>query len=75
MPEVAKIGVSGLVQLSVVIAKNGIVRHIDVINGPPPLVPPIVEGVGKLIFQPTVKDGEPVEVTTMLTFRILSRER
>lgn len=75
MPDVAKTGASGLVQLSVMIAKDGKVRGIDVVQGPAALVTPIVTGVRKLVFQPTVVNGEPVEVTTMLTFRILSRER
>ena len=73
MPEVAQTGASGLVQLSVAIAKDGSVQSVEAIQGPAPLIPPLARAVRKLMFQPTIVNGVPVEVTTMLTFRILPR--
>ncbi|HTF65799.1 MAG TPA: M56 family metallopeptidase [Edaphobacter sp.] len=70
IPEVTKTGLSGLVQLGLVIAKDGTVRQIDVLTGPPPLATPIVAAVRNWVFQPTVVDGEPVEITTMFNLRI-----
>jgi beta-lactamase regulating signal transducer with metallopeptidase domain len=63
---------SGLVQLGVVIAKDGTVRHIDVVSGPPALAAPLINAVRNYVYEPTLVNGEPAEVRTMVNFKIVS---
>ena len=60
-------GISGAVYLSVLIAKDGTVQHIDVISGHPSLVPASIDAVRKWVYQQTLLNGEPVEVVTSVT--------
>ena len=71
-PEVSQAGVSGRVELSVTIAKDGAVRNIQVLNGPPPLVAPVLQAVRQWVYEPTLLNGQPVEVTTTVTVNVAS---
>jgi TonB family protein len=58
--------ISGVVQLQVVIATDGTVKDIGVISGHPLLVPPSIEAVKQWQYQPTLLNGQPVEVLTQV---------
>lgn len=65
-------GVSGVVSLNVVIGKDGKVREVTVASGPTALVAAAVEAVRQWEYQPTLVNGEPVEVmsTVELNFTL-----
>ncbi len=58
--------VQGLVQLSAVIAKDGTIQTLEVISGDPLLVPSALEAVRQWRYQPTLLNGDPVEVITQI---------
>jgi TonB family protein len=58
--------ISGVVHLQVVIAKDGTVKDIALISGHPLLVPPSFEAVKNWRYQPTLLNGDPVEVLTQV---------
>jgi protein TonB len=60
----APAGSTGVVRLAVVIGKDGNVENIQVVSGPPSLVPPAIEAVRQWVYRPTLIAGEPVEVVT-----------
>lgn len=57
----------GNVVLHVIIAKDGTVRQIRVVSGPPLLVPVTIDVVKQWRYQPTMLRGKPVEVDTEVT--------
>ncbi len=61
----ARIG--GPVQLRAVIARNGRIQEISLLTGHPLLVQAAVDAVRQWIYQPTMLNGEPVEVDTVIT--------
>jgi TonB family protein len=58
--------ISGVVHLQVVIAADGTVKDIGVISGHPLLIPPSLEAVKQWQYQPTLLNGQPVEVLTQV---------
>ena len=58
--------ISGVVHLAVIIAKDGTVMDIKVMSGHPLLIPPSIEAVRNWVYQPTLLNGEPVEVQTQV---------
>jgi periplasmic protein TonB len=54
--------VSGTVKLHAIVARDGTVRELKVISGHPLLVQAAVEAVRQWLYQPTLLNGEPVEV-------------
>jgi periplasmic protein TonB len=58
--------ISGVVHLAVIIAKDGTVADMKVISGHPLLIPASLEAVKNWIYQPTLLNGEPVEVSTQV---------
>lgn len=66
-------GVSGVIRVMVVLAADGKVKHILVVNGlPEGLTEKAVEAAKGIRFQPATKDGKPVSqvVTLEYSFRI-----
>ncbi len=64
-PELAKqAGVQGAVRLAIVIDKQGRVSDIRVVQGHPLLISAAIEAVKQWEFQPTLLNGQPVEVAT-----------
>ena len=63
-PQARQAGISGTVRLSVVIGKDGTVEHIDVMSGNPALAPGAIDAVRHWTYQPTLLNGDPVEVVT-----------
>jgi TonB family protein len=58
-------GTSGVVRLSVIITKEGRVRDIRVVTGPGrDLDVAAMQAVSQWVYQPTLLNGEPVEVVT-----------
>ena len=51
---------------SAIISKDGTIQHLEVISGHPLLVPAALEAVKQWVYQPTLLNGEPVEVQTQI---------
>src|SRR5215469_2164111 len=58
--------ISGTVELSAVIGKDGRVANLSVIKGHPLLVQAALDAVKNWIYKPTLLNGEPVEVSTTI---------
>lgn len=54
----------GTVKIHATIARDGSIRNLQLISGPPLLVAVALEAVGRWRYQPTLLNGEPVEVIT-----------
>jgi TonB family protein len=67
-PESAKrAGIQGKVILEGVIGKDGIIRHLRVVEGHPALISGALDAVKKWKYKPYLENGEPVEVKTTVT--------
>jgi protein TonB len=73
-PEAARqAGTSGIVRLGVVITKEGRVRDIRVMTGPGrDLDAAAMQAVSQWVYQPTLLNGEPVEVVTTVDVNFAS---
>jgi TonB family protein len=58
--------ISGVVHLQAVIGKEGNVINLAAISGHPLLVSSAMEAVQQWVYQPTLLNGEPVEVSTQI---------
>ena len=58
--------IQGTVKLSAIISKDGTIQKLEVISGHPLLVPAALEAVKQWVYQPTLLNGEPVEVVTQI---------
>ena len=56
--------ISGTVRLRAIIAKDGSVIHLEIVQGHPLLVQSALDAVRQWRYQPTLLNGEPVEVDT-----------
>jgi len=56
--------IQGQVRLEAVISKDGTIQDLKVLNGHPLLVKAALEAVQRWRYQPTLLNGEPVEVVT-----------
>ncbi len=65
-PLARQAGISGHVLLSVILGKDGTIQNLTVAGGHPLLVPAAVEAVKQWVYQPTLLNGEPVEVATQI---------
>jgi len=65
----------GTVRIEAVIARDGTIRNLQLIGGPPLLAAAAMEAVGQWRYQPTLLNGEPVEVITVIdvTFTLSQR--
>jgi len=64
-PPLAKVArIQGTVRMEIVVNKDGGVQDIKVITGHPLLVKAAVEAVSRWRYQPTLLQGQPVEVLT-----------
>jgi TonB family protein len=59
--------VQGTVQLHVVIDIHGNVKQVDVLSGPPDLTTAATDAVKQWRYQPTLLNGDPVEVDTTVS--------
>jgi serine/threonine-protein kinase len=66
-PQLAKQArVQGVVELSAVISRDGTITELKVVSGHPLLVDAAVAAVKQWTYQPTMLNGEPVEVLTTI---------
>lgn len=65
-PDAKEARIQGVVQLSAVIAKDGTVQRLEVLTGHPLLVPSALEAVRQWVYEPTLLNGNPVEVQTQI---------
>jgi periplasmic protein TonB len=64
-PPLAKAArISGVVRLAAVIARDGTIRNLQLLSGPPMLVKAALDAVQQWRYKPTLLSGEPVEVIT-----------
>jgi TonB family protein len=67
-PEMAKAAkVQGAVVLHAIIAKDGTMKSLAVVSGPPELVMSSMEAVRQWTYRPYLLNGEPTEVDTTIT--------
>jgi TonB family protein len=65
-PEAKAARIQGVVKLSAVIGKDGTVLQLEVISGHPLLVASALEAVRQWVYEPTLLNGNPVEVQTQI---------
>jgi protein TonB len=58
--------ISGVVKLDAIIGKDGTIQNLRVVSGHPLLVPAALEAVKQWVYQPTLLNGEAVEVVTQI---------
>jgi periplasmic protein TonB len=58
--------IQGVVHLQAIISKDGTIQKLEVIGGHPLLIPAALEAVKQWVYQPTLLNGEPVEVITQI---------
>jgi protein TonB len=64
-PQLAKMArIQGVVRLEAIISKDGTIQDLKVVSGHPLLVKAALEAVQRWRYQPTLLNGEPVEVVT-----------
>jgi protein TonB len=64
-PPLAKMArIQGTVRLEAVISRDGTIQDLKMLNGHPLLVKSAIEAVSRWRYQPTLLNGEPVEVVT-----------
>lgn len=54
----------GTVRIQAIIARDGSIGHLQVLSGPPLLIAVALEAVQRWRYQPTLLNGQPVEVVT-----------
>jgi periplasmic protein TonB len=74
-PPLAKMArIQGVVRLEAVISKDGTIQDLKVMSGHPLLVKAAMEAVQKWRYQPTLLNGEPVEVVTEIDVNFTLQE-
>lgn len=58
--------IQGTVRLNVIIAKDGAVTDVDLVEGPPELVDSAMTAVRQWVYETTLLNGQPVEVATQV---------
>jgi protein TonB len=66
-PEAKANGVSGTVVLMAVIGKDGAVKSLNAVSGPPVLAAAAMDAVRQWTYKPYLLNGNPVEVDTTIT--------
>ena len=71
-PLARQIRVSGVVELVGIIATDGRIRELKLLSGNPLLAPAALEAVRQWVYEPTLLNGEPVELiaTISVIFRL-----
>jgi len=64
-PQLAKMArIQGVVRLEAIISKDGTIQDLKTLSGHPLLIKAAYEAVQRWRYQPTLLNGEPVEVVT-----------
>jgi protein TonB len=58
--------ISGTVRFNALIGKDGTIQNLTLVSGHPLLVPAAQEAVKQWLYKPTLLNGEPVEVATVI---------
>jgi protein TonB len=58
--------IQGVVKLNAIIARDGTIQNLTVISGHPLLVQSAMDAVKQWVYQPTLLNGEAVEVVTQI---------
>ncbi len=58
--------IQGVVRFNAIIGKDGTIQNLQLISGHPLLVPAAEEAVKQWLYRPTLLNGEPVEVATVI---------
>ncbi|MBX5496275.1 MAG: energy transducer TonB, partial [Bryobacteraceae bacterium] len=58
--------ISGTVRFNAIIGKDGTIQNLTLVSGHPLLVQAATEAVKQWVYQPTLLNGEPVEVVTQI---------
>jgi protein TonB len=58
--------ISGVVRFNAIIGTDGRIQNLTLVQGHPLLVPAAQEAVKQWVYQPTLLNGEPVEVVTQI---------
>src|SRR5437667_9489800 len=58
--------IQGVVRLNALIGKDGTIQDLKAASGHPLLVPAALEAVKQWLYKPTLLNGEPVEVVTVI---------
>lgn len=58
--------IQGTVRFNAIIGKDGTIMNLQLVSGHPLLVPSATEAVKQWVYQPTLLNGEPVEVVTQI---------
>jgi protein TonB len=66
-PQARQTGISGTVELTGVIAVDGHIRELQVVNGHPLLARAALEAVRQWVYEPTLLNGKTVEVIVPIT--------
>ncbi len=59
--------ITGVVQLKAIIGKDGNIKQLEVLDGPPLLIPAAIDAVKQWRYRPYLLNGEAVEVETSVT--------
>ena len=58
--------IQGVVRFNAIIGRDGTIQNLQLISGHPLLVPAAEEAVKQWLYRPTLLNGEPVEVATVI---------
>jgi protein TonB len=58
--------IQGTVRFNAVIGRDGTIQNLTLASGHPLLVPSATDAVRQWVYQPTLLNGEPVEVVTQI---------
>ncbi len=73
-PAIARpIRLSGTVRLTARIAKDGTVQGLEALEGNPILVRAAMDAVRQWVYQPTILNGQPMEVITEIDVNFVLR--
>ena len=73
-PDAKQARIQGVVRMNVIIGKDGTVLNLQVASGPPELVPASLEAVRQWVYKPTLLNGNPVEVATVVDINFTLNE-
>ena len=65
-PAARAAGIQGVVKFTATIAKDGTIHNVQAVSGSSLLIPAATDAVKKWLYQPTMLDGDPVEVVTQI---------
>jgi len=64
--EARRAGIQGIVRFQVTIGKDGLIQDLQLVSGDPALVQAAKDAVQQWVYKPTLLNGQPVEVLTVI---------